>query len=77
MEVVGYGILAACGQIDLIGHTARNLVRNRHNQRIVCHITGVEHRSLVIEEQARHTAQVLADDTDGGLHGGRRDDGVP
>ena len=76
MEVVGYGILAVRCQIDLIGHAAWNLIRNGHNQRIVCHITGVEHRSLVIKEQARHTAQVLTDDTDGGLHGGRGDDGV-
>ena len=67
-EVVSYGIVAVCGEIDLIRHRSGNAVRYRHNQGIVRHVAGIQHGLLIVEQQSRHAPQVLTDDADSRLH---------
>ena len=76
MEIVGHGIIAVGGEIDLVCYRAGNLVGNGDDQRIVGDITGVQHGLLVVEQQSCHASEVLTHDADGRLHGGGCDDRV-
>ena len=67
-EVVSYGIVAVCGEVDLIRHRSGNAVRYRHNQGVVRHIASIQHGLLIIEQQSRHAPQVLTDDAYSRLH---------
>ena len=62
MEVVGNRVLRLGNHIDFISHHDGHILRHIDNERIVSHVTGVEHCLAVVEIDFVDTAQIASDE---------------
>ncbi len=72
MEIGRYGVLARSHHVNLVRHHIRNVLRNTHDEGVVCHEACVQDGFLVIEQQLLYAAEILADKAYLALHIGFR-----
>ena len=68
MEIGGDSILGRSNHINLVTHQARNVLRYREDESVVCHEAGIENGLLVIEPYFTDAPEIVSDEAQLRLH---------